>query len=121
MEKRRKKTLEEECKKYNPDVDLEGSGEKDLGHSLADRIIQKYGGIENTPFYKNNPALRKPLNQIITLSLKDIGNSQNADLLIINYLKEAKNEGYDVTGFSKMNKTERWVYFLQFLRENDYK
>lgn len=44
-----KKTLEHECKKYNPDVDLEGSGEKDLGHSLAERMIQKYGDIEKIP------------------------------------------------------------------------
>jgi hypothetical protein len=117
----KKRRLEEECRKYNPDIDLEGSGEKDLGHTLADRIIQKYGKIENIPAYKNNPSLRKPLNEIITLSLKEIGNSQNADFLVRGYLQEAKNEGYNVQGFGKMNKTERWIYFLQFLRENDYK
>lgn len=44
-----KRKLEEEYLKYNPDIDLEGSGEKDLGHNLAESMIQKYGSVENVP------------------------------------------------------------------------
>lgn len=45
----KKGRLEDEYSKYDPDMDLVGSGEKELGHSLAERMIQKYGNIENMP------------------------------------------------------------------------
>jgi hypothetical protein len=45
----KKGRLEDEYLKYDPDMDLVGSGEKELGHSLAERMLQKYGSIENIP------------------------------------------------------------------------
>jgi hypothetical protein len=115
-----KKILEEECKKYKPDVDLEGSGEKDLGHSLAERIIQKYGAIEKIPFY-NKEFNKKPIKEIILTSPEVIGKSPNVNFLVKANLKELKKEGYLIKeSYGKMNPTKLWNYYLSVLKENGY-
>ena len=59
----KEKTLEDECREYKPDIELAGSGEKDLGHSLAERVIRKEGLTPINPD-KEHVQTRKPIKEI---------------------------------------------------------
>jgi len=93
---------------YNPDTDYNGA----RGIAMAEFELRKKG---------YPPSIPKPIKKIITLTPKVIGASPDVDGLVNRYLEELKNEGYSIRdGFKKMDKTERWNYFISVLKENDY-
>jgi len=113
-------TLKKERSRYKPDIDLRGSGKKDFGHCLAEIIIEKEG-IKEISLSKLKSIIKKPIKEIITLTPKEIGASPDADFRVKEYFKTFMKEGYEVNKrCTKMNKTDRWNYFIEFLKENGY-
>lgn len=100
--------LEKAFEDYDSDKDPNGA----RGMALAELKLRKQG---------YHSSISKPIEKIITLTPKVIGASPDVDMLVNNYLKELKNEGYSIRdGFKKMDKVERWNYFLTVLKENNY-
>jgi len=87
------------------------------GIARANEILRRKG----FPSVNYKAGSKKPIKEIIKLTPKEIGAAPNADVLVNKYLDEMRSGGYDIkNNYKKMDKTERWNYFLNVLRENDY-
>jgi hypothetical protein len=84
------------------------------GMARADFILRKKG-------YPKIVGKKRTIQEIMKYTPKVIGAFPDADKKIKEYLKEFREEGYGVVkNYRTMDSTERWNYFLSFLRENDY-
>lgn len=79
-----KRDLFEKYITYNPDLDLEGSGERDLGHQLAEAMMKKNNyNPEKVPKLINKKGLEKNTQKVI-LSSKE---QKRVNLYYINKIK----------------------------------
>jgi hypothetical protein len=122
----KKGRLEDEYLKYNPDMDLEGSGEKDFGHNIAENMIQTYGSIEKIPKLiseknKEGKALKKEneLEKITIFVNRANGMSLNPDAVFTNrdakemLMRELKGDKSYFSSFSdhRMGTLFRSTYY----------
>lgn len=116
-----REALINECENYHPDMELEGSGNLDYGHNLAERLINYFPKVDNLPLMSEDISKEtwKKFCEVIEneKSPDQIYNQPAIRKNLKGVLGRLKKAGMEIKDYSKMDNVGMMRYFCKIRRE----
>lgn len=109
-------TIDQEARDYYPDIELQGSGNMDYGHYLAERLTKKQGS-ENIPDHSLEGNINKAKEIFSEYVPREVYNSTKQRQFLKAAFGRLEKAGFEVGDFKVKTTPELMNDYMAFKRE----